>query len=345
MTINQRLLNRAVFLDALGGKPLAVDQCWLDTDIARYQGQLWPLIIVGIGLGQILRWTPLSWFGGALVAATFGVIFGATVVSVRDNDFTDLQGIIPAIASSNCAGNEIGSANTRVGSVANAGEFALDVTLSCGELDVRRAAAATWALSARHDPDDAPRIEESERDGATVGLEVRQEQGDDLGILGWQVRSEWDVQVPAEAALRVDSTLNAAKGTFDAGEGPVERVAGTFNASDVVIDLAEATTPRRSSIDLTFNASDGTLLLPTADIGAGITLNASSLDICVPAAAALRVDYSSVLGSDDLGSSGLTEVRSGEWTTPGFSEAADSLSLSITNTVSSLSLDRPEACS
>ena len=322
-----------------------MDQGWLESDIASDLGQLWPLILVGIGLGLMLRWTPLSWFGGALVAATFGIIFGATVVGIRDNEFTDLQGIIPAIASGNCAGNEVGSANTRVGSVANPEEFALDVTLSCGELDVRRAAGATWALSARHDPDDAPRIEESDRDGATARLEISQEQGDDLGILGWQVRSEWDVQVPAGAALRVGSTLNAAKGTIDAGEGPVERVAGTFNASDVTLDLGRATTPSPASIDLTLNASDGYLALPAGDIGAGITLNASSLDICIPASAALRVDYSSVLGSDDLGASGLTEVRSGEWTTPGFSDAEDRVSLSITNTVSSLSIERPEACS
>ena len=47
------------------GSRLAVDQGWLEPDIAGELGQLWPLILVGIGLGLILRWTPLSWFGGA----------------------------------------------------------------------------------------------------------------------------------------------------------------------------------------------------------------------------------------------------------------------------------------
>jgi hypothetical protein len=344
MRINRSLLNWGVFLIALGGVPLAVDQGWLESDIARDLGQLWPLILVGIGLGLILRWTPLSWFGGALVAATFGVIFGATVVSVRDSDFTDLQGVIPAIASSNCAGNEVGSASTRDGKVADPDEFELDATLSCGQLDVKRAAAATWSLAARHDPDDAPRIEETDRDGATTRLELSQQPGDDLGILGWQARSEWDVEVPSGAALRLDTTLNAARSTVDAGSGPVERVAGTFNASDVRLDLGEATMPSPASVDLTFNASDADVVLPVGDIGAGITLNASSLDLCVPAAAALRVDYSSVLGGDDLGSSGLTEERPGEWITPDFASAGERISLTITNTVSSFSIDRPETC-
>ena len=73
MRINRSFLNWGVFLIALGGIPLAVDQGWLESDIASDLGQLWPLILVGIGLGLILRWTPLSWFGGALVAATFGI--------------------------------------------------------------------------------------------------------------------------------------------------------------------------------------------------------------------------------------------------------------------------------
>lgn len=345
MRINRSLLNWGVFLIALGGVPLAVDQGWLQSDIARDLGQLWPLILVGIGLGLILRWTPLSWFGGALVAATFGVILGATVVSIRDSDFTDLQGVIPAIASSNCAGDEVGSASTSSGGVASDEGFDFDATLSCGELDMKRAAAATWSLAARHDPDDAPRVGETDRDGITARVELSQKQADDLGILSWQARSEWDVEVPAVAALRLQTTLNAAKGTIDAGVGPIERVSGTFNASDVSLDLGQATTPTAASVDLTFNASDADLALPAGDLGAGITLNASSLDLCVPAGAALRVDYSSVLGSDDLGSSGLTEERPGEWITPGFAEATDRVSLTITNTVSSFSIDRPETCS
>ena len=51
MRINRGLLNWGVFLIALGGIPLAVDQGWLDSDVARDLGQLWPLLLVGIGLG------------------------------------------------------------------------------------------------------------------------------------------------------------------------------------------------------------------------------------------------------------------------------------------------------
>ncbi len=345
MRINRSLLNWGVFLIALGGIPLAVDQGWLDPDIAGDLGQLWPLILVGIGLGLILRWTPLAWFGGALVAATFGLIFGAAVVGVRDNDVLNVQGIIPAIASTACAGDEIGAASTTESGLALADEFELDVTLSCGELTVVRAGGPSWGVEARHDEDDAPQITTAERDDASAQLRLRQDAADEFVFLGRQKQSLWDVQVPATAALQLHSTLNAVKGTIDAGPGPLERVTGTFNASDVRLDLAEAAAVTPISLDLTLNASDGHLALPAADISAAITLNASSLVVCVPAAAALRVDHSSVLGSDDLDSKGLIEDGAGQWSTPGYASAADRVSLSITNTVSSLSLERPEACS
>ena len=87
MRINRSLLNWGVFLIALGGVPLAVQQGWADASIAGDLWRLWPLILVGIGLGLILRWTPVAWLGGALVAGraplpgaadgTMGVAAGA----------------------------------------------------------------------------------------------------------------------------------------------------------------------------------------------------------------------------------------------------------------------------
>ena len=345
MHLNRGLLNWGVFLIALGGIPLAVEQGWLESNIAGDLGQLWPLILVGIGLGLILRWTPLSWFGGALVAATFGLIFGAAAVSIRDNDFANLQGIIPAVASGACTGDEVGTGSTSEGGLADAEAFSVDITLSCGELQLVRAAGATWAVEARHGPDDAPRVQPVPAEGVAEELRISQKSSDDLALLGRQVQSHWDVDVPADAALRVMTTLNAATGVIDAGAGPVARVEGTFNASETTVDLADASTPASASVDLTLNASDGRLSLPSGGITASLTLNASSLMLCVPESAALQVDYSSVLGSDDLDSSGLAETSSGQWSTTDFAAADDRVAVSITNTVSSLSIERPEVCS
>lgn len=345
MRINRSLLNWGVFLIALGGIPLAVDQGWLESDIASELGQLWPLILVGIGLGLILRWTPLSWFGGALVAATFGVIFGAAAVSLRDNDFTTMQGIIPAIASGACANSDLGEEATSGEGIASGETFALDLALPCGELTVARAPDTTWRVDTAHDAGDAPRIDETEDETGTTGLTIRYDGGDDLVFIGRQTRSRWDVLVPAEASLTMQATLDAAKGTIDTGSGPVARLEATFNASDALIDLAQADTPEAATIELTLNASDGRLLLPLGTTWTSATLNASSLDVCVPSALPLQVELSETLSSSDVEDAGLVAASDGTWTTPGFSRSGEHAILELDSTVSSLSIERPEACS
>jgi hypothetical protein len=74
-----------------------------------------------------------------------------------------------------------------------------------------------------------------------------------------------------------------------------------------------------------------------------MTLNASSLTLCLPAAAQARFELESTLASDDFGGSGLTSIGDG-WQTDGFDTAASRIDLSITSTVSSVSVDRPEVC-
>ena len=91
MRIDRSLLNWGVFLIALGGVPLAVQQGFTDSGIAGDLWRLWPLILVGFGLGLLLRWTPIAWLGGAIVAGTFGLIFGALVGTV----ICMMMGLIP----------------------------------------------------------------------------------------------------------------------------------------------------------------------------------------------------------------------------------------------------------
>lgn len=158
-----------------------------------------------------------------------------------------------------------------------------------------------------------------------------------------QVRSDWNVTLPTDASLSMGMTLNAASGTVDLGSGPVSSVGGTYNASDISLDLGEATAAQPIDLGFTFNASSGDLTLPAGPVTGGMTLNASSLTICLPADAEARIELESTLSSDDLGSSGLTEVGGG-WQTEGYALAAGRVDLSITSTVSSITLERPEVC-
>jgi hypothetical protein len=328
MRINRSLLNWGVFLIALGGVPLAVQQGWADADIAADLWRVWPLILVGIGLGLILRWTPVAWLGGAIVAGTFGLIFGAIVAG-------GIQGV-----GSACVG--LGSGDSRTtsqGGPASGSAFSLELELTCGDLQVVRGSAAEWSVAADHGLEDEPAIA-----GSADQLSIDQDEGpDDFFAFTQQVRSDWNVSLPATAALSVGMTLNAASGAVDLGSGPVSSVGGTYNASDITLDLGEATATQPIDLGFTFNASSGDLSLPAGSVTGGMTLNASSLTICLPADAEARIELESTLSSDDLGSSGLTETGGG-WQTEGYATAGTRVDLSITSTVSSITLERPEVC-
>jgi hypothetical protein len=326
--INRSLLNWGVFLIALGGVPLAVKQGWAEASIAGDLWRVWPLILVGIGLGLILRWTPMAWLGGAIVAATFGIIFGALVAG-------GVQGI-----SNACVGLGSGESRTTSESGPTSGTtFDLQVELSCGDLAVTRGTAEEWSIEARHGTEDQPIIE-----GSASGLTVNQGEGvDELFVFSQQTRSDWQIGLPTGPSVSASATLNAAGGTVDLGTGPVSRVSATFNASDVTIDLGSITTPQPADLSLTFNASSGVLKLPAASVSGSMTLNASSLTLCLPAATQARFELESTLASDDFSSSGLTSVGDA-WQTDGFDTAASRIDLSITSTVSSVTVDRPEVC-
>ncbi len=123
-------------------------------------------------------------------------------------------------------------------------------------------------------------------------------------------------------------------------------MAGTFNASEITLDLATASTPTRGRVELTANASDVRLLLPERQrrrqrdterlIAAGLRAGGRG---------AARRAGSGILSSDDLAGSGLEEGNPGLWTTPDFSVAGDHVNLSLSSTVSSFTLERPESCS
>jgi hypothetical protein len=326
MRIDRGLLNWGVFLILLGGVPLAVQQGWADSGIAGDLWRLWPLILVGIGLGLVLRWTPLAWLGGALVAGTLGLIVGALIAG-------GVSGISGA-----CVGLGSGGETTSRSGAATGSSFDLELELSCGTLTVGRETGSTWSVEALHSPDRPPIIE-----GTVTGLSLRQDLDGGIFVLGQQTRDEWQVGLPAGIPVSASLTLNAVDAELDPGSGPLDALAGTFNAADVDLDLGGATSIDTVRLALTFNAASADLTLPAISLNGRATLNASSLALCVPASAELRVEHEGTLSSDNLDQTGLVESRGG-WQTEGYDTASARVDLGLSSTVSSITLERPEVC-
>lgn len=327
MRIDRSLLGWGVFLVALGGVPLAVQQGWVDESIASDLWRLWPLVLVGIGLGLILRWTPLAWLGGAMVAATFGLIFGAVLAG-------GFQGV-----GSACVGLGSGQAVTTEDDGPVVGDdFTLQLELTCGELDVARTAASGWTLSAEHAADAPPLV-----DATDASLRITQGGDTALAVFTQQDRTAWDVTVPTQARLTVGVTVNASEASLDLGAGPISNVDATINFGDMTLDLGEATTPSPATLSLTANFGSAELALPDGAMLAQVTQSFGSLAICVPESAALRVTLESTASSHDLVASGLQQVGEA-WQTTDFAAADDRIDLSITMSFASVTLERPEAC-
>ncbi len=325
MTVRRNFLGWGIFLICVGAVPLAVQLGIIDSGAVSGLLRLWPLILIGIGLGLLLRLTPYAVIGGLIVAGTFGLFVGVA-----------FAGGLPAAVAA-CGGGSLAGPPTvtRDGTIA-ANDIVLDIDINCADLDVSRVAGTTWHVDATAG-DQPPRIDS---DGSRLSLESAQR---GWGLFGSDARERWSVSLPADAMLSAGITVSAATAHLDLGDGAISDLSATFNASDGRLDLSNNVGPGPQSVSMTLNASSLKLLLPNASMNAGITLNAASLDLCVAPAAGLSIDYTDALSSDNFDSAGLVKVGDG-WQTPDFATAGSRIRLRLSSNVSSINLDRSGAC-
>ena len=101
MRIHRSLLGWGIFFILVVAVPLAFQAGWLTSDQVASAWTLWPLILVAIGLGLVLRRTPLDGLGGILVAGVFGIIVGGGASGGR---FKPLSAAWLSVASSTISG-------------------------------------------------------------------------------------------------------------------------------------------------------------------------------------------------------------------------------------------------
>ena len=153
MHVNRGLLGWGVFFITLGCVPLAVRAGYLDPAAVARAWELWPLILVGIGLGLILRRTKAAAVGGLVVAVTFGLMGGAL-----------LAGGLPSVGGiSACGFGSNGGNGTAFPD--QAGSFGLearvDLELNCGELAVASADGTAWTVTGTSDGGRPPEVQAS----------------------------------------------------------------------------------------------------------------------------------------------------------------------------------------
>lgn len=319
MHVRRGFINWGIFLICVGAVPLAVQLNVIDRDTATSLLRLWPLILIGIGLGLLLRFSRAQALGGFVVAATFGVLVGVFFAA----GFPSAAGV--------CNGNQTGPSTTRNGTVS--GSIDLEVELTCGEMSVSRAPGEAWSVDVRAGGE-TPVIESS---GSQ--LRLRSVTGQRWPF-GSDERESWQVVLPAEASLSGNLTVNA--GTLNAtlGNGPIGSLNVTFNASEGRLDLSGA---NPSTLNGTLNASTVGLILPSAAFNGNITINAATLKLCSAPDVGLRITYDDTLSSNNFATAGLTQ--SGKtWQSANYGSATARAELHISANVSTTTLNPVGGC-
>jgi hypothetical protein len=325
MHIDRRFLNWGVFFILLGLIPLAVQLKWVDPGAIANAWRFWPLILVGIGIGLVLRRTALAFAGGLVVAATFGLMFGSLLAGGSAGDLGFVCG----------SGRAAESFPTQSGAFGSIGSVSLDV--NCADVTVGMTPGSGWTLSGTASDGRIPKL-----DASPEQLAIRQADRAWVGPFGTSGgRETWTVMLPSDPTVELNATMNAGTANYQLAGAHFSSISMTTNAGSVTVDLTGATAP---SMSYTLNAGSTKIILPASSFSGSFTVNAGSLAFCAPTGAGLRISASdNFLASNNFTERGL--ARSGSvWTTPGFASAATRIDVSATVNLGRIELDPGGGC-
>ena len=318
MRIDRRLLGWGAFLIIAGAIPLVVRAGAIQADSLSGWPSLWPLLLVGAGLGLILRRTPFHLLGGTISVLTAAVMVGGLLAS-GFNGF-------PAFGA--CGGNSGATAFPDRNGTLEDGS-AMRVEFNCGRLNIGTADGNGWSFTGSGPSGKQPDVE---ADASNVRLAPPPET---FGFT--DPASTWNVTIPRGPSVSLSVTLNAGDGKLDLSGANVDRFSMTLNAGSMTADMANAASV--TDINATINAGSATLSLPAGLLStSSLTLNAGSLKACVPADTGMHISWGGALASNNFDSVGLVRVDDNHWTTSNVSSAAHVVDLNVSANAGSFTL-------
>jgi hypothetical protein len=325
MHVNRGLLGWGLFLVTLGAVPLAVRAGYLDAATVARAWELWPLVLVGIGLGLVLQRTRAALVGGLVVALTFGTMGGSLLAVGWSGGFAGCR-----VGAG--SGNGI-AFTTRSGTLG--GNASVDLALSCGELTVTPGTGSAWMVAGSDDRGGGPQVQDA---ADRLRVETGQRPGIGIGAAG----DRWQVTLPADPRLDLSISLNAGSARLDLSGMHVPDAGFSVTAGDLRVNLARAA--EVGSLEASANAGSLKVSLPAASMTGSLSANVGSVDVCVPAGVGLRFTGSDEpLGSNNFGSRGLVK-QGGTWTTPGFDAATARIQLAASANLGSINLNPENGC-
>lgn len=326
MRINRGFLGWGVFLVLVGAVPLVVRAGYLTEEQLPGILSLWPLILIGIGVGILLSRTQFGFLGGLLVAATLGLMVGGL-----------LAGGIPGIGTGACGpGGATTAFPTREGPLTGT-SASVDLDLNCGDLTVAVQAGNSWRIEGEDREGIGPNV-----NADNDSLRIRSRDHDDGFLDAFNDREAWRAWLPDSVGLDLRMNLNAGSSSLDLGTAEIETIDLDLNAGSVILNLGSVREMGDLSIGL--NAGSLELTLPNQSLSGSIEANAGSVGLCVPPGVAMRLHTNeSIVASYDYEDQGLVKQGS-TWETPGFDAAAVRIELDTAANAGSFSLNPEDGC-
>jgi hypothetical protein len=318
MRPNRRLLYWGVFFLAAGAVMLAAQGATVTGETVAEALRLWPLAIIALGVGLLLRRTRFATAGGVMAAAMPGLLLGGLVVAAPQ-------------MSPDCGNLGPTTLATREGTFD--GAASVELRLACGELKVSTAPGAGWTLQTANGAGPAPTVESS-----ADRLSVASATGRRAFGLGWG-GDDWRLSLPTATLLDLAVEVDAGRGQLDLAGAQLGDVRLAANAADLRVDLARAAVTHLSMV---VNAASASVRLPeTQDLQADLSVNAGALRICAASNVGVRIHHDGVLGATNY--AGL--VRNGDtWESPNAATAIHHADVTVTANVGSVDVNPLGGC-
>ena len=325
MRIDRAFVGWGLFFILVGAVPLAVQGGGLTQAQVADWWRFWPLILVGVGLGLILRKTPLEGLGGLVVAATFGVMVGSLL----------------AAGVTGFPGEFCGQAERAVSFPSQSGalfeDAEVELDLDCGDVTVTTQTGTGWSVEGEDRTPGGPEIRSTE---ALLVVSSSDGERGPLDLVGRH--TTWRVALPTEPHLGLHAEIDAGSATFDLAGATLDVVDLETNAGSATVDLSSARVVTEILVEV--NAGSLGLTLPATSTRGVIEANAASVELCVPAGVAVRLQTTdSVFSSFDYDEKGL--LQNGEtWSSPDFDTAVQRIDLVTEGNAASFTLNPEEGC-
>jgi len=321
MNVNRRWLYGGVFLIALGAVLLAGQGDAVDGDVIAQAARLWPVLVIALGIGLLLRRTRFGLAGGMIAAAVPGLVLGGMLVAAP---------VAVAEVGPACNDVEPTSLASREGSFD--GAASVDLRLRCGDVTVTTGSGSTWHLEAGNGSGTAP-VVDATADRLSVASSFT---GRPLGFV--RGSDVWRLTLPVASRMDLAATVEAGRGRFDLAGAELGTVELVVNAGEANADLAAATLER-----LTAHVNGGAawVRLPADDFAASLTVNAGALQICAPSDLGLRIRSDGTLTATTYG--GL-ERSDSTWESPGYATAIHHADVTISANVASVDVNPMGGC-